>query len=162
MEIKRRKITRKIKFLFFVIFSFASLAVSYGQKQCQKLDPKLFPRCIKSGIDSTIRMPSNQTKELIFKSNLTQRTIDELSPCSTHMGFLVCSVTVPQCNEGTDGPILPCRRVCTDVLRGCDVQGVKRGDVEWLKGLCKILPNENPNTGRCIEPKDFKPQYKNG
>lgn len=157
------QISRKKTFHFFVLsFCLFFLAVSHGQEQCQKLDPSLFPHCIKAGIDATIRIPSKQSKELIFKSNLTRRTIDELKRCSKSMDFLVCSVTTPQCIEGKDGPILPCRRVCTDVLRGCDVQGIRRGDIEWLKGLCKLLPDEDPTSGKCIEPKDFKPQYKKG
>jgi hypothetical protein len=47
-------------------------------------------------------------------------------------------------------------------MAGCDAQRVRRGDVEWLKGLCKLLPDEEAKTGICIEPKDFKPQHNKG
>lgn len=140
-----------------LLVSFA-LITSQGQL-CEKLDSDLFATCVHAGINTTIAFPSNPGKKVIV-STLTSQTITELERCSPYVGFLICSVSVPKCVQGVEKPVLPCRQVCEDVVRGCSVNWVYNGDVEWLKGLCRILPDKDNDN--CIEPRNFQPIHKIG
>ncbi|KAK3747490.1 hypothetical protein QZH41_011363 [Actinostola sp. cb2023] len=140
-------------------WSFAFFTVYTQGKICEKLDSALFSTCVNAGLNTTIVGTSNPGKDVII-SSLTGQTITELGRCSPFIDFMICSVSVPKCIEGVYQPILPCRRVCEDVVRGCDVHRVRNGNVEWLKGLCKLLPDEDSKSVKCIEPKGFKPLHR--
>lgn len=147
-----------------MILYISLLSVTQG-KLCENLHPGLFATCVKAGINTTIAFTtftSNPSSKKVIISSLTSQTINELQRCSPYIGFLICSVSVPKCIEEVYNPILPCKRVCEDVVRGCDVHRIHNGDVEWLKGLCKILPDEDSKDAKCIEPSGFRPLHKKG
>ena len=68
----------------------------------------------------------------------------------------MCAIFVPKCEEESYSPILPCRQVCVDFVKDCEAK-VTNEKLEWIKGLCRLLPATRSNTTDCLEPANYNP-----
>lgn len=149
------------------IASLISLYSGPGFAQfCQPLNATLFGQCInKAGYNYTFITNNSDfpaVEELL--SFIVQTEISNLASCSAHSALLLCSMYVPRCVEGGNGPSLPCRSICYDVVRGCEDlnETLFYDDLEWIKGMCQLLPNGSSETETCFEPESFRPRYATG
>lgn len=144
------------------VFSLVSLCLPGGvfSQICQQLNPSLFQRCIKTGYNFTAHFPGNNSAlhENIIANHL-QRETRQFEHCSEYLNTIMCAIFVPKCVEDHYSPVLPCRRICEDFVRDCEVK-VDYEKIEWIKGLCRLLPptGDGSDTDACFEPANYKPR----
>ena len=131
--------------------------------KCVSLVNGPFDICTKAGYNNTLPFPKELTAE--FQTDLGIFLDIIISPwknCSSVelAAALECSFLLPKCNsEGKR--VLPCRRVCGELLKQCYNQTIQSGP-EYLEifmnvilSECLTLPDENPSTKKCFEPPNF-------
>lgn len=140
------------------IFSIVSLSGVCSQI-CQRLNPSLFQRCIKEGYNYTAHFPSNFTLHENIIAYHMQRESRQFGQCSEYLDTILCAMFTPKCVEEHYSPVLPCRRVCEDFVRDCELK-VDYERIEWVKGLCRLLPStgNRSDTDECFEPANYKPR----
>ena len=108
---------------------------------CQRLNPSLFQRCIEAGHNYTAYFPGNTTLHENIITHHIEREAQRFGQCSKYLDTILCSIFVPKCVEDIYSPILPCKRVCEDFVRDCELK-VDSERIEWIKGLCRycLLP----------------------
>ena len=124
---------------------------------CQRLDHNLFPSCINIGHNQTFTFPLDVDWTAI--STVLQWYRNQTSNCSISQSApnaVDCALLLPLCREGRKDPLLPCRRVCTEMVLGCS-EAISQDGLEYLASLCTILPNVTAETGECFEPANFTP-----
>ncbi|XP_029187583.2 uncharacterized protein LOC114955012 [Acropora millepora] len=132
------------------------LPVSVFTKICHRLNPSLFQRCLKLGYNHTALLPEkNASQENIIASNL-ERDTKQFEKCSEYLDIIMCAIFVPKCEEENYSPILPCRQVCVDFVKDCEAK-VTNEKLEWIKGLCRLLPARRSNNTDCLEPANYNP-----
>lgn len=126
---------------------------------CQRLNPSLFQRCIKAGHNYTAYFPGNTTVHENIIAYHIEREARQFGQCSKYRDTIVCSIFVPKCIEELYRPILPCREVCEDFVRDCELK-VDSERIEWIKGLCRLLPSiaDSTNTVECFRPANYNPR----
>lgn len=127
---------------------------------CQRLNPSLFQRCIKAGHNYTAYFPSNTTLHENIIAYHIEREVRQFGQCSKYLDTILCSIFVPKCVEDLYSPVLPCRRVCEDFVRDCELK-VDSERIEWIKGLCHLLPYSIANKSdrdECFQPANYKPR----
>ena len=131
--------------------------------KCVSLVNGPFDICTRAGYNNTLIFPKELTAE--WQTEIAVYLALIIRPwenCSSLelAAALECSFLFPKCNsEGK--PVLPCRRVCGELLKQCYNQTIQRGS-EYLEifmnGMlseCLNLPDENPSTKKCFEPPNF-------
>lgn len=156
--------------LHLAIFAYCTLLcsvviISSGSNdgKCVSLVNGPFDICTRAGYNNTLSFPKELTAE--WQSEIAVFLALIISPwenCSSVelAAALECSFLFPKCNsEGK--PVLPCRRVCGELLKQCYNQTIQTGP-EYLEifmnGMlseCLNLPDENPSTKKCFEPPNF-------
>lgn len=132
------------------------LPVSVFTKICHRLNPSLFQRCLNLGYNHTALLPEkNASQENIIASNL-ERDTKQFEKCSEYLDIIMCAIFVPKCEEENYSPILPCRQVCVDFVKDCEAK-VTNEKLEWIKGLCRLLPARRSNNTDCLEPANYNP-----
>lgn len=127
---------------------------------CQRLNPSLFQRCIKAGHNYTAYFPGNTTLHENIIAHHIEREARRFGQCSKYLDTILCSIFVPKCVEDLYSPVLPCRRVCEDFVRDCELK-VDSERIEWVKGLCRLLPSSTANKSNrdeCFQPANYKPR----
>ncbi|XP_048588740.1 uncharacterized protein LOC5500375 isoform X1 [Nematostella vectensis] len=123
-------------------------------KQCSPFSAELAKLC---GYNATAKFKYNE------HYSMASRAIDAITKllvgCSPYANELICSVYLPRCEEGFDGPSLLCRRVCDEVFNKCG-DLIARHGLEWIIGMCQLLSwQDNPEgkhyLERCYEPDGF-------
>lgn len=126
---------------------------------CQRLNPSLFQRCIKAGYNYTAYFPGNTTLHEYIIAYHIDRETRQFGQCSKYLDTILCSIFVPKCVEDLYRPVLPCRRVCEDFVRDCELK-VDYERLEWIKGLCRLLPStgNQSKADECLQPANYKPR----
>lgn len=83
----------------------------------------------------------------------------KLYECSPFADLMICSLYLPKCVEGVYKPVVPCREVCEEFIQGCKDR-LMRSSLEWIVGMCSILPKSNKiskdkTKARCFLPPNF-------
>ena len=156
--------------LHLVILSCCSLLCNVAKISCESNDGKCvslvngpFDICTKAGYNNTLPFPKELTAELQTEiAVFLSLVIPHWKNCSSVelAAALECSFLFPKCNsEGR--PVLPCRRVCGELLKHCYNQTVQTGPdyleiiMNVILSECLTLPDENPSTKKCFEPPNF-------
>lgn len=147
------------------ILSYSVLIITCesNDAKCVSLVNGPFDICTKAGYNNTLPFPKELTSELetgiaIFLADMI-RSWRNCSPVDL-AAAIECSFLFPKCNsEGKT--VLPCRRVCGELLKLCYNHTVQTGP-EYLElfmnvilSECAILPDEKPSTRKCFEPPNF-------
>lgn len=83
----------------------------------------------------------------------------KLYECSPYADLIICSLYLPKCVEGVRKPVLPCREVCEEFMKGCKDRIIK-STLEWIVGMCATLPKSSKFStgepeGNCFLPPNF-------
>lgn len=127
--------------------------------QCTSLVNGPFDICTKAGYNDTLPFPKALTEQL--KTELAvflPRVIKPWLNCSSWSlaATMECSFFFPKCSTGKR--VLPCRRVCGELLKQCMNQvGNDRREIfmNFLLAECMLLPNEKASSDKCFEPPNF-------
>ncbi|XP_020601605.1 uncharacterized protein LOC110040668 [Orbicella faveolata] len=156
--------------LHLAVLSYCILSCSVVIITCESNDGKCvslvdgpFDICTKAGYNNTLPFPKELTAEL--QTELAEFLTVIISPwknCSPVelAAALECSFLFPKCNS-QGRPVLPCRRVCGELLKQCYNQTVQTGPeyleifVNVILSECLTLPDEKPSTKKCFEPPNF-------
>ena len=146
-----------VKFAAYIAVVFLVIKLSKSQKlpQCRQVDRTKFPVCVKDGFNRTSVYLAN---DMYGYSVIMDKITEKLGNCSKYTSFILCSLYLPRCEEDISKPLLPCRDVCEEFVRGCGDQMDVSG-LNWLKPLCSLLKT-NQNDPSCIRPTGFKPSTK--
>lgn len=156
--------------LHLAIFSYCTLLCSVviicgesNDGKCVSLVNGPFDICTRAGYNNTLIFPKELTTE--WQTEIAVYLALIIPPwenCSSVelAAALECSFLFPKCNsEGK--PVLPCRRVCGELLKQCYNHTIQTGP-EYLEifmnvmlSECLNLPDENPSTKKCFEPPNF-------
>ncbi|XP_020600753.1 uncharacterized protein LOC110039917, partial [Orbicella faveolata] len=120
-----------------------------------------FDTCTKAGYNNTLPLREEVTDSLLSDlSRYLPYFIRAWENCSSvELGAaLECSFYFPKCNsEGKR--VLPCRRVCGELLKRClnhpgqaDYREVL---MNFVLAQCLSLPNETASSKKCFEPPNF-------
>lgn len=135
---------------------FIHLPIGVFSSICYRLNPLLFERCINLGYNYTASFPNDiNFREKTLAYQLEQDT-RQFKQCSRHLDIMLCAIYVPKCVEDVNFPVLPCREVCEEFVRDCEEAEVDYEKIEWIKGLCRLLPSIRKDR-KCLRPANYKP-----
>ena len=127
----------------------------------QLCEPLNIAACRNAGYNMTARFaPVNGTPFQEYSDRIHRlewsTSSAALGTCSKHSAAIICSLFLPQCVEGRQEPLLPCRSVCRDFAWSCHEKLKLVGLSGLLRGLCELLPeadnNNNKPRRRCFTP----------
>ena len=134
-----------------------------NEGKCVSLVDGPFDICTKAGYNNTLPFPKELTAELQTElAGLLAFLIYSWRNCSSVdlAAALECSFLFPKCSaEGR--MVLPCRRVCGELLKQCYNHTVQTGpesveiSMNIILSECLALPDEKPSTKKCFEPPNF-------
>lgn len=147
-----------VKFAAYIAVVLLVIKLSKSQRrlpQCRKVDRNKFPVCVKDGF---IRTSVYLANDWYGYSKIMEKIKSKLGSCSKYTSFILCSLYLPRCEEHIAKPLLPCRDVCEEFVRGCGERMDKSG-LNWLKPLCSLLKT-NETDPSCLRPTGYKPSAK--
>lgn len=140
-------------FIFILLFCITK-KVALSERQCEKLDEKLWKPCVDLGFTHTFAIPdsTNQTKlSLLFQKSRARHNSSQCLGEMTNM--MLCSFFVPRCDINSDNRmVLPCKGVCAEYLHQCKTI-LHPDEVDFLTGPCNLLVDDPP----CMKPPNFQP-----
>ena len=147
-----------VKFAAYIAVVLLVIKLSKSQRrlpQCRKVDKTKFPVCVNDGF---IRTSVYLANDMYGYSVIMKKITSKLGSCSNYTSFILCSLYVPRCKEDIAKPLLPCRDVCEEFVRGCG-ERMDTSGLNWLKPLCSLLKT-NETDPSCLRPTGFKPSDK--
>ncbi|KAG8325577.1 Wnt-activated receptor activity protein [Homalodisca vitripennis] len=132
-----------------LLLATAATLVDRAAAACQHIAVDL---CRGTGYNYT-SMPNLVGHDTQADADFTLQTFSPLVQygCSAQLGFFLCSVYVPMCNEKVTSPIGPCRGLCEAVRARCYpvLQGF---GFPWPAALdCSRFPAQNDHRHMCME-----------
>ena len=145
--------------ILLLMLNVSDFAVS---QHCQRLNKTLFPHCSKY---------YNYTINLAKEKNVTQEDYSfgdifahvvagHIAPnCSRATELMLCSwYALPSCVEGVERPVLPCQKVCFQLLNKCG-RNVESDGLEWMINICSLLPPDTDDPKQCIDLPQFTREF---
>ena len=126
--------------------------------QCISMNGGPFESCSVAGYNQTFPLPKKITNTQKKGISLVLRwMLKAVENCSENnvADVMTCSMFAPKCVTGSPNPVLPCRRVCGEFLKQCETT-LRRFHLDYMVGLCLILPNKTASSGTCFEPQNFR------
>ena len=126
--------------------------------QCISMNGGPFESCSMAGYNQTFPLPEKITNSQKKGMSRGLRVmLKAIKSCSQNnvADVMTCSVFAPKCVTGSPNPVLPCRRVCGEFLKQCETT-LRRFHLDYMVGLCLILPNKTASSGTCFEPQNFR------
>ena len=145
--------------IVFFLWAAGARNVVAASDQCASLNDGPFQSCTNiSGYNETFVLPKKIPQSVADQmARSLQWFLKSLENCSENnvAEVMACSMFAPKCVTGSPNPVLPCRRVCGEFLKQCETT-VSGFLVDYMVGICQVLPNKTASSGECLEPQDFR------
>lgn len=156
----RFRLNNTMEFLRLTSLVVMLMCFLHGQvdaKQCVRFEDSPLRRCAAAGYNYTYPLPdglSDRTTYYIVR--LVNYLSDATVNCSVAQiaEVITCMSYAPKCVNADKDPVLPCRRVCSELLKRCS-GAINEYVVDWMTQRCLVLPNATAESGKCFEPKQF-------
>lgn len=124
--------------------------------KCRQINSTLLPDCANVGYKFTANFPDvGQRSYQDSVSSEVTLFAEGFNNCSAHSNMFVCSLYVPKCSEGVEGPVLPCREVCERFVDDCGKPLKDSGLYKRYVAYCGLLLSEKDSSTYCLKPEGF-------
>lgn len=145
----------------FTLIVLCWLFVCTQSKQCVRFQDSPLQICSAAGYNYTYPLPDDLSDYTISDSQrfLSYMTMQARN-CSMvqMMESIACMKYAPKCEDANKDPVLPCRRVCSELMKRCYNMSYP-WMMDYMMRQCYVLPNETAASGKCYEPKNFDKYY---
>jgi len=151
--------TRVVSILLMVALSCPFVCVQ--SKQCVRFQDSPLKACSAVGYNNTYALPEDLSDRTVSG---IQRYLVSLSKQAENCSVIqmaesiMCMKYAPKCQNANKDPVLPCRRVCSELMKRC-YDAVSPWTMDSLLAQCFVLLNDTTASGKCYEPKNFDKYY---